>query len=134
MTGSVNQNGHIQPIGGVNEKIEGFFRLCASRGLTGEQGVVIPVQNVRNLMLHDDVVAAARAGRFHIWAVSTIDEGIEILTGLPAGQRDVNGNWPEGSINDRVYQKLKEYSEAADGNEDSSRRHAGRGRGHHLRS
>ncbi|MBR5346368.1 MAG: AAA family ATPase [Deltaproteobacteria bacterium] len=133
VTGSVNQNGHIQPIGGVNEKIEGFFRLCASRGLTGEQGVVIPVQNVRNLMLHDDVVAAARAGRFHIWAVSTIDEGIEILTGLPAGQRDENGNWPEGSINDRVYQKLREYSEAADGNEDSSHRHAGRGRGHRMK-
>lgn len=102
VTGSVNQHGEVQAIGGVNEKIEGFFDLCQTRGLTGEQGVLIPASNVRHLMLRHDVVAAVAAGRFHVHAVSTIDEGIEILTGLPAGSRDANGNFPEGSVNQRV--------------------------------
>ncbi len=83
VTGSVNQNGQIQPIGGVNQKIEGFFDLCKARGLTGDQGVMIPVQNVKNLMLRRDLVDAVAAGQFRIYAVSTVDEGIEILTGLP---------------------------------------------------
>ncbi|MEY4168303.1 MAG: hypothetical protein RIR52_2127 [Acidobacteriota bacterium] len=102
VTGSVNQHGEVQAIGGVNEKIEGFFDLCQTRGLTGEQGVLIPASNVRHLMLRHDVIAAVAAGRFHVHAVSTIDEGIEILTGLPAGSRDANGNFPEGSVNQRV--------------------------------
>ena len=113
VTGSVNQNGRIQPIGGVNEKIEGFFNLCNNRGLNGRQGAVIPIQNVKNLMLREEVVAAVRNGEFHVWAVSTIDEGIEILTGVPAGEKKEDGTWPEGTINYLVDKKLKEYSELA---------------------
>ena len=86
VTGSVNQRGMIQPIGGVNEKVEGFFKICKSRGLTGEQGAIIPIQNIKNLMLDDEVIEAVREGKFRIWAVSTIDEGLEILTGVPAGE------------------------------------------------
>lgn len=111
VTGSVNQNGRIQPIGGVNQKIEGFFSLCQNRGLNGRQGVVIPIQNVKNLMLREEVVKAARNGEFHVWAVSTIDEGIEILTGVPAGEKRDDGTWPDGTINYLVDKKLKEYSE-----------------------
>ncbi|MBI4454365.1 MAG: AAA family ATPase [Acidobacteria bacterium] len=102
VTGSVNQYGQVQAIGGVNEKIEGFFDVCNARGLTGDQGVLIPMSNVKHLMLRQDVVEAASAGTFHIYAVETIDQGIEILTGLPAGERDKNGNFPEGSVNQRV--------------------------------
>lgn len=111
VTGSVNQYGEVQAIGGVNEKIEGFFDLCQNRGLTGEQGVLIPASNVRHLMLRRDVVAAVAAGRFHIHPVSTIDEGLEILTGLPAGARDANGSFPVGSINQRVEVRLIELAE-----------------------
>ncbi|MGH9204237.1 MAG: Lon protease family protein, partial [Vicinamibacterales bacterium] len=99
VTGSVNQKGEIQPIGGVNEKIEGFYYVCKTLGLTGRQGVVIPHQNLRNLMLNDEVTAAIREGRFHIWAVRTIDEGIEILTRTPAGEADAEGRYPEGTVN-----------------------------------
>ena len=84
VTGSVNQKGEIQPIGGVNEKIEGFYQICKMRGLLGEHGVMIPIQNVRNLHLSDEIVESVKQGKFHIYAVSTIDEGIEILTGVPA--------------------------------------------------
>ena len=91
VTGSVNQKGEIQAIGGVNEKIEGFFEICRRRGLNGQQGVMIPKQNVINLNLHDDVIKAVKENKFHIYAVSTIDEGIEILTGVPAGDIDING-------------------------------------------
>ena len=112
VTGSVNQHGRIQPIGGVNEKIEGFYAVCKAFGLNGEQGVVIPVQNVKNLMLKPEVIAAVRDGRFHIWAVTTIDEGIEILTGVPAGERQVDGSWPEGSVNALVDQRLRQMAEA----------------------
>ncbi|NBO63809.1 MAG: ATP-binding protein [Acidobacteria bacterium] len=111
VTGSVNQHGEVQAIGGVNEKIEGFFDLCQTRGLTGEQGVLIPESNVRHLMLRHDVVAAVEAEKFHIYPVSTIDEGIEILTGLPAGSRDANGNFPFGSINQRVEVRLVQLAE-----------------------
>ena len=111
VTGSVNQVGEIQPIGGVNDKIEGVFRVCKIHGLTGEQGVIIPKSNVNNLMLSKEVVDAVRANRFHIWAVTTIDQGIEILTGVPAGRRTKNG-WTAGSINDRVQQRLSELSAA----------------------
>ena len=111
VTGSVNQNGEIQAIGGVNQKIEGFFDVCRIQGLTGEQGVLIPRANVRNLMLRRDVVEAVEQGRFHIYAVSTIDEGIEVLTGVPAGQRDSEGLYPSSSVNGYVEKQLKEYSE-----------------------
>jgi len=112
VTGSVNQRGQIQPIGGVNEKIEGFYAVCKAFGLNGEQGVMIPVQNVKNLMLKPEVITAVREGCFHIWAVTTIDEGIEILTGVPAGERQAGGSWPEGSINALVDQRLRQMAEA----------------------
>jgi predicted ATP-dependent protease len=110
VTGSVNQHGTIQPIGGVNQKIEGFFDVCKAKGLTGEQGVMIPMQNVRHLMLRPDVVQAVAEGRFHLYAVSSIDEGIEVLTGLEAGNR-VNGSYPEGTINYLVQKRLREIVE-----------------------
>ena len=110
VTGSVNQKGQIQPIGGVNEKIEGFFQICKMRGLTGEHGVMIPVQNVDNLQLSDEIIEAVKNKLFHIYAISTIEEGIEILTGVPAGKKDKNGKFPAGTINALVYKKLKEYA------------------------
>jgi lon-related putative ATP-dependent protease len=113
VTGSVNQMGQVQAIGGVNEKIEGFFDICKGNGLTGEQGVLIPAANVRHLMLRHDVVAAAREGRFHIYAVSTIDEGIELLTGMPAGARGADGTFPADTINDRVERRLSAFADAA---------------------
>ncbi|HQR68220.1 MAG TPA: ATP-dependent protease, partial [Thermoanaerobaculia bacterium] len=113
VTGSVNQLGEVQAIGGVNEKIEGFFDLCARRGLTGEQGVLIPVSNVPHLMLRKDIVAAAAAGRFHVFSVRTIDEGIELLTGLMAGARGEDGRFPEGSVNARVEARLLAFAESA---------------------
>ncbi|MBN2321073.1 MAG: AAA family ATPase [Acidobacteria bacterium] len=110
VTGSVDQNGRIQPIGGVNHKIEGFFDLCKTLGLAGDQGVMIPIQNVKNLMLRSDVVDAVAAGQFHIYAVETIDQGIEILTGRPAGER-IEGSYPEGTINRQVEQRLRQFAE-----------------------
>jgi len=111
VTGSVNQRGQVQAIGGVNEKIEGFFDVCKLKGLTGDQGVLIPQSNVIHLMLRDEVVDAVRDGKFHIYPVSTIDEGIEILTGVEAGERDGKGNYPEGTVNDAVQARLKELAE-----------------------
>jgi lon-related putative ATP-dependent protease len=111
VTGSVNQRGDVQPIGGVNEKIEGFYRVCCACGLDGEQGVIIPASNVDSLMLHEDVVTAVAAGHFHIWPVCTIDEGIEILTGIPAGVRDADGNFPEGTVHEAVQNRLLELAE-----------------------
>ena len=111
VTGSVNQKGHIQPIGGVNEKIEGFYNVCKKRGLTGNQGVMIPIQNVRNLHLNDEIIENVKNGKFHVYAVSTIDEGIEILTGVPAGKQNKDGKFPAGTINYLVYEKLKKYYE-----------------------
>jgi predicted ATP-dependent protease len=109
-TGSVNQMGEIQPIGGVNEKIEGFYYVCKAKGLTGRQGVVIPHQNVSDLMLRDEIVDAVREGRFHVWAVHNVDEGIEILTGSPAGERDEAGRYPADSVNGRVTARLAELA------------------------
>ena len=111
VTGSVNQWGEIQPIGGVNEKIEGFFDVCSQRGLTGRQGVIIPVQNVPELMLRRDVVDAVERGEFHVWAISSIDQGIELLTGVEAGTRDGNGKFPHNTINGLVAARLEELSE-----------------------
>ena len=111
VTGSVNQKGFIQPIGGVNEKIEGFYNICKKRGLTGKQGVIIPIQNVRNLHLTDEIIESVKEKKFHIYAVSTIDEGIEILTGVPAGKQNKDGKYPAGTINYLVYEKLKKYYE-----------------------
>ena len=111
VTGSVNQKGQIQPIGGVNEKIEGYFQICKMRGLTGEHGVMIPVQNVDNLQLSDEIIEAVKNKLFHIYAISTIEEGIEVLTGVPAGKKDASGHFPAGTVNYLVYQKLKKYAE-----------------------
>ena len=112
VTGSVNQKGQIQPIGGVNEKIEGFFQICKMRGLDGSHGVMIPVQNINNLQLSDEVVDSVKNKKFHIYAVSTIEEGIEVLTGVPAGKKDKEGKFPAGTINYLVYEKLKKYAKA----------------------
>jgi predicted ATP-dependent protease len=111
VTGSVNQKGEIQPIGGVNHKIEGFFKVCQAKGLAGDQGVLIPYQNLRNLMLREEVVAAVRQGQFHIYSAKTIDEGIEILSGVPAGERQKDGTYPEGTVNYLVDRRLKEMAE-----------------------
>jgi lon-related putative ATP-dependent protease len=111
VTGSVNQRGEIQPIGGAQHKIEGYFQVCKTHGLTGDQGVMIPHQNVKNLMLRPEVVQACAEGKFHIWAIWTIDEGIELLTGVPAGQRDETGKFPEGTVHARVEARLRELAE-----------------------
>jgi Lon-like ATP-dependent protease len=107
VTGSVNQKGDIQPIGGVNEKIEGFFDVCERRGLTGTQGVIIPIQNIADLMLRSRVVQAVEQGRFRVWAVSTISEGIELLTGIAAGVRGEDGQYPPDSVFGRVELRLE---------------------------
>lgn len=109
VTGSINQFGEIQPIGGVNEKIEGFFDVCKHRGLTGKQGVIIPRTNVKDLMLREDILTAVDEGMFTIYAIDHVDDGIEILTGIPAGKEGKDGRYPKGSINYRVQQKLDEY-------------------------
>ena len=111
VTGSVNQYGQVQAIGGANEKIEGFFDLCRARGLTGAQGVLIPSANVKHLMLRHDVVDAVAAGQFQIYAIDTIDQGIEVLTGMAAGERDAEGHYPAGSINERVERRLAELAQ-----------------------
>lgn len=122
VTGSVNQHGEIQPIGGVNEKIEGFFDTCKQAGLTGEQGVVIPASNVRHLMLREDVRRAVEAGEFTVYAIDTVDDGIELLTGVAAGGRDEqSGLFPEGTVNRCVEDTLLQYAE-------SMRAFAGRGK------
>jgi predicted ATP-dependent protease len=111
VTGSVNQRGEIQPVGAVTEKVEGFYHVCARRGLTGEQGVIIPRANMRNLMLREKVVEAIRAGQFHIYAVETADQGMELLTGKPAGQEDAHGAFAEGTVNELVGRTLRHYAE-----------------------
>ncbi|MBI3047647.1 MAG: AAA family ATPase [Acidobacteria bacterium] len=113
VTGSVNQRGEIQAVGGINEKIEGFFDVCAARGLTGAEGVLIPAANKRHLMLRADVIAAVRAGRFHVYAVDTVDQVMEVLTGVAAGERDVTGRFPSGTVNCRVEQRLEALARQA---------------------
>ena len=115
VTGSVNQMGEIQPIGGVNQKVEGMFDVCRIAGLTGDQGVMVPHQNLRNLMLRADVVAAIKEGKFHIYSVRTIDEGLEILTGVTAGERGPHGEFPEGTVNGLVEKRLRELHQSMRG-------------------
>jgi predicted ATP-dependent protease len=122
VTGSVNQNGEIQPVGGVNQKIEGFYRVCKAFGLNGKQGVIIPRQNVRNLMLDEEIVIAVRQKMFNIWAVDHIDQGLEILTGRPAGSKDENGRFPENSIHGLVDRKLSEWNEKRRGGREGARK------------
>ena len=110
VTGSVNQKGEIQPIGGVNEKIQGFFEICKMRGLDGSHGVMIPKSNEKNLNLSDEVISAVKDKKFHIYAISTIEQGIELLTGVPAGKKDLSGRFPAGSINCLAYAKLRKYA------------------------
>jgi lon-related putative ATP-dependent protease len=110
VTGSVNQHGEIQPIGGATAKIEGFFEVCQARGLTGDQGVIIPAQNVRHLMLRPEVIEAIREGKFHIYAISAIEEGIALLTGHEAGVPDEEGNYPEGTVYHAVVQRIEELT------------------------
>jgi len=111
VTGSVNQKGEVQAIGGINEKIEGFFEVCKARGFTGKQGVMMPASNVKNLMLKEEVVEAVRAGKFHIYSAQTIDEGIEILTGAKAGKRLDDGTFEEETVNAKVDKRLREMVE-----------------------
>lgn len=112
VTGSINQHGEIQPIGGVNEKIEGFFDLCFSKGLTGKQGVIIPEQNVRNLMLKEEVVQSVQRGQFHIYAIKSIDQGLEILTGTRAGVKQADGSYPVGAIHELVGRRLNDFAKS----------------------
>lgn len=122
VTGSVNQNGEIQPVGGVNQKIEGYFRVCKGFGLNGQQGVIIPRQNVRNLMLDQEVVEAVRSKQFNIWAVEHIDQGLEILTGIPAGDADQRGIYPDNSIHGKVNARLGEWNSRRRYGRDNQRR------------
>jgi predicted ATP-dependent protease len=111
ITGSVNQHGQIQAIGAVNEKIEGFFDICNKRGLTGDQGVLIPAANIPHLMLRKDVIDAVADQRFHIYPVATIDQCMTLLSGIDAGERDARGGFPDGSINQRVRSRLQAFAE-----------------------
>jgi predicted ATP-dependent protease len=113
VTGSVSQKGEIQPIGGVNQKIEGFFEVCKARGLTGRQGVIIPEANQRDLMLKNEVVQSVREGRFHIYAVARVEEGLEILTGKPAGRKKRDGTYPKNSLNFLIEKQLTQWNEIA---------------------
>jgi ATP-dependent Lon protease len=110
VTGSINQKGEIQPIGGVNEKIEGFFKVCKSRGLKGTEGVIIPTRNIQDLMLNDEVVGAVKKGKFHIYPIGHVDEGIAILTGVPAGRKSKTGKYPAGTVNALVKERLIEMA------------------------
>ena len=111
VTGALSQMGEVQAIGGVNEKIEGFFELCKARGLTGDQGVLIPAANVKHLMLHPEIVEAVKQKQFHIYPINHVDEGIAILTGVNAGKRNANGKFPKNSVNGRVEQRLVQFAE-----------------------
>jgi predicted ATP-dependent protease len=113
VTGSVDQLGNVQAIGGVNEKIEGFFDTCRNAGLTGKEGVLIPAANVKHLMLRDEVVEAAREGKFRIYPVSTVDQGIELLTGVPAGAPDLAGNYPDDTVYHRIATRLARFEAKA---------------------
>ena len=134
VTGSINQLGQVQAIGGVNEKIEGFFDICVARGLSGEQGVLIPASNVQHLMLRHDVVEAVAAGHFHVWAVESVDQAITLLTGIPAGEPDAQGEYPSGSVNQRVMARLKELTELWEEKEEAEDGEAGDGPHHKAKA
>jgi predicted ATP-dependent protease len=110
ITGSMDQRGRVQAVGGLNEKVEGFFDVCCLEGLNGDQGVIIPASNAQHLMLRQDLVGAVKEGRFHIYAVTTIDEALQLLTGTDAGLRDENGHYEECSINGRVEARLTQLA------------------------
>jgi predicted ATP-dependent protease len=114
ITGSVNQHGQIQPIGGVNEKIEGYFAVCSAKGLSGSQGVLIPRANQRNLMLKSDVIEAVKAGKFHIWPISTVEEGLDLMTGLDVGDIQSDGSYPENTLYHLVMAQLAEFAKSAE--------------------
>jgi lon-related putative ATP-dependent protease len=118
LTGSVNQKGEIQPVGGINSKIEGFFLACKTVGLNGKQGVIIPEQNRKNLMLKKEVVEAVKKGRFHIYAIKTVDEGLELLSGLEAGAPKKDGDYKPGTFNHKVLQKLQQFNDAVKNEKD----------------
>jgi len=135
VTGSVNQRGEIQPIGGVNEKIEGFFKVCKLKGWTGKQGAIIPMTNMKNLMLSHEIIKAVEDGEFHIYAIDNIDQGIEILTGIEAGKEDAEGNYPEGTIHYLVNEKLIDLAKPVlkrhDDDEDNSEKRSIRNEENH---
>ncbi len=112
VTGSVDQRGRVQAVGGVTRKVEGFYAVCKAKGLTGRQGVIVPAANAENLMLDEEIVEAAAQGLFHVWAVETVDEGIELLTGVPAGRPAADGAFPEGTIHARAAARLEEFADA----------------------
>jgi predicted ATP-dependent protease len=112
VTGSMDQNGEVQPVGGINEKIEGFFDLCRLRGLDKRHGVIIPKRNLKNLMLRHDVVEAVKEGKFSLYAIENVDEGLEILTGMPVGEPGEDGTYPEDTINHLVVKRFEEIAEA----------------------
>jgi predicted ATP-dependent protease len=116
VTGSVDQQGRVQPVGGVSAKVEGFFCVCAQQGLTGDQGVIIPAINQPNLMLRSEVVNAVAEANFHIYPVSTVDEAIEVLTGMEAGKRTQRGGFTRGMFHARVASRLKKLARSLDGN------------------
>lgn len=121
ITGSMNQKGEVQPIGGVNEKVEGFYHVCKAKGLTGDQGVVIPAQNEKDLMLHRDVVQAVEDGKFHVWSAKTLDHAVELLTGDHPGKRSRSGKFPKGSLYSKVNERLQSFNKGLDGDgEDDS--------------
>jgi len=111
VTGSVSQKGEIQPVGGVTTKIEAFYDICKHKGLNGLQGVIIPAKNMRNLMLKQEVVESVREGKFHVWPINTIEEGVEILTGMEAGTLQPDGTYPDGALFRKVDERLMEISE-----------------------
>ena len=112
MTGSVDQQGNVQSVGAINEKVESFFDVCAAKGLTSSQGVLIPATNRQSLMLRKDIVEAVAEGRFHVYAVATVEEGIELLTGAPAGKQDAFGRYPDGSVYRAAAVQLERFHEA----------------------
>src|SRR5262249_41047793 len=112
VTGSVDQQGSVQPVGGINEKIESFFDVCVAKGLTGRQGVIIPKTNREALMLRNDVIQAISERRFHVYEVSTVEEGVELLTGVPAGVADAYGHFPEGTVFGAAETRLKRFHQA----------------------
>ena len=110
VTGSMNQLGEVQPVGGINEKIEGFFDVCVARELTGKQGVIMPKKNVRNLMLKKEVIEAVKAGKFAVYPIERVEQGLEILTGATAGERQADGSYPAETIHYLVAKRLKELA------------------------